>query len=263
MKINLSITDFPIFSQQETFFKKFKEVGVDGLELVLGIKTRFEYARISYLSEKYNLPIYSIHQPAWSGVGLYFDESFLKFAKKLGVSHIVFHPLAFCSFESRAMKGYFKKLSSLQEKYNFHVMIENMPKDYAYNKLYDESSKNQIENHLEKIFEIAKNYGFLITYDVCHSEIINPVKSNIFKKLLPNVGNIHLSSFTKNKHHLPLTIGEFDTKDFIPFLIEQKYKGLLTFELYFQKLSLVLKDSEFKAIEDSVKIVRDLMNKSK
>src|SRR5579872_6588842 len=126
MKVHASITDFPVFSQTETFFKKFKEAGVDGLELVLGVKSRFEYARIAYLSQKYDLPIGSIHQPPWSGTGLYFDESFVAFAKKLGVQHIVFHPLSFQTFDSKSMKNYLSRLAQVKEKYNITVLLENV-----------------------------------------------------------------------------------------------------------------------------------------
>lgn len=260
MKVNASITDYPIFSPLETFFKKFKDAGVDGLELVLGVKSRFEYSRLAYLSEKYNLPINSIHQPPWSGTGVYFDESFVVFAKKLGIRNIVFHPLAFRSFESRAMKHYFEALAHLQEKYDICVMLENMPRDFAYKKLHDNTPQN-IDHHLEKMNSIADQYGFLLTYDVSHAEIVNPEKNDIFKSIFPKIGNIHASSFIKGKHHLPFTMGDFKIKDFINYLQKEKYQGLFTLEVYYPKLLLIRNRYNFKAISDSVKIIKEIIYK--
>ena len=260
MKVHASLTDFPIFSQIETFFKKFKEAQVDGLELVLGAKSRFEYARLAYLSEKYALPISSLHQPPWSGVGLYFDEEFLEVGKKLGVRHVVFHPLAFHSFTSRGMKKYFERLARLQEKWRVVVMLENMPNDMAYNKLHDGSSEHMI-HHLEAMNVAADTYGFLLTYDVSHAEIINPPQSPIFQKLFPKIGNIHASSFRLGKHHLPFTMGEFMAKEFVHFLDQKKYQGLFTLEVYYPKLGLVMNKYDFSAIADSVAIVKKALDK--
>lgn len=256
MKVHASLTDFPVFAQLETFFKKFKEAGFDGLELVLGAKSRFEYARIGYLSEKYDLPIGSIHQPPWSGVGLYFDENFLQVAKKLGVRHVVFHPLTFRSFGSRVQQQYFERLAMLQEKWGIVVMLENMPNDLAYNKLHD-GTPAHILHHLEKINSIADAYGFLLTYDVSHAEIIAPSKNSFFQKLFPKIGNIHASSFVPGHHHLPLTMGEFDTPEFINFLVKKKYQGLFTLEVYYPKWGgLFLNRYDFPALKESVALIK-------
>lgn len=260
MKVNASITDFPFFSQLETFFKKFKEANVDGLEIVLGLKSRFEFARVSYLSEKYDLPIVSVHQPAWSGLGLFFDESFVQVAKKLGTKSIVFHPLTFCSFESNAMKHYLHKLSFLQEKYNITVMLENMPKDYAYKKLHDSTPDHNL-HHLEKLSEIVDIYGFLMTYDVSHAEINKPQETNLFPSLLPKIGNIHASSFINGKHHLGLTMGDFDTEGFVKFLEKKKYKGLFTLEVNNPTENLLKNRYNFSAISQSVALVKKISDK--
>lgn len=261
MKVNASITDFPLFSQTETFFKKFKNAGVDGLELVIGVKSRFDFARILYLSDKYDLPIASIHQPMWSGLGIYFDEAFVKVAKKLGTTKVVFHPLTFCAFESKTMQSYFKRLSHLQEKYDITVMLENMPKDFAYKNLHDDSS-DHILHHLEMLNKIVDTYGFLITYDVSHAELEKPQSTEIFAKLLPKIGNIHASSFVNGKHHLPLGSGLFDTEGFIDFLESKKYKGLFTLEVNDPKVNLIMKRYDFTPIFDSVALVKSLDDRS-
>lgn len=260
MKIHASITDFPILSQPETFFKKFKEAGVDGIELVLGVKSRWEFARIQYLSEKYDLPIGSVHQPPWSGVGLYFDESFVEFAKKLGVRHIVFHPLAFRSFESREGRFYLERLARLQETHNVTVMLENMPKDYAYNRLHD-GTADHLLHHLETMNTLCDTYGLLMTYDVSHAELTHPFQNPIFTKLFPKIGNIHASSFVPGHHHLPFGMGDFAAEAFMHDLVAKKYKGLFTFEVYYPKLGLVRNRYDFTAIAQSVAIAKRAIDK--
>ena len=261
MKISASITDFPIFSNVETFFKEFKNAGVDGIEIVLGAKTRPFMKRIIKLVQKYDLPITSVHQPSWSGVGLYFDEEFIKWAKAVGTTSIICHPLTFHSFDSQGMKNYFKRLSHWQEKHDVHILLENMPDDLAYHKLHI-FSKNPMEKHLEELAKAADTYGFLLTYDVSHTEYVKPQNEKIFQDIYSKIGNIHLSSFRGSKHHLPLDMGDLDAKGFLAYLQKRKYNGLITFEVYYPRLLLMVNNYDFSAIYDSVKIFRSLTDKS-
>src|SRR5882762_11215173 len=107
MQISASITDFPVFSRMETFFRKYKEAGCDGVEIVIGFKQRWCYDYIWHLSQKYNLPITSIHQPPWSGLGISFDETFIREAVRRGVTQFVFHTLTFPRLDSDSMTSYF------------------------------------------------------------------------------------------------------------------------------------------------------------
>ena len=260
MNISASITDFPVFSHIETFFKEFKNAGLDGVEIVLGAKSRFFKKQILTLVDKYNLPVTSVHQPPWSGVGLYFDKEFGNWAKTIGTTSLVCHPLAFQSFESTAMKKYFQQLATLQEQYNMHILLENMPNDFAYQKLHTDKN-NTMTTHLEKIGNIADEYGFLLTYDVSHAEFIDPQKEEIFQKIFPKIGNIHLSSFQNHQHHLPLTMGDLDAAGFLQYLKNKKYKGIITFEVYYPRLRMMINNYDFSAIYNSVKVFRSLTDK--
>src|SRR5258706_231998 len=126
MKVSASITDFPLHTSIETFFRELKNCGADGVELVLGAKSVWSFEKIKMLSKKYDL---------------------------------------------------------------------------------------------------------LITFDTTHANFISPQKEIIFKKIYPKIGNIHLSSFGPKMEHLPLNEGVFDAKDFIKYLIQQNYAGLLTLEI--------------------------------
>lgn len=260
MKINASITDFPVFSRLETFFREFKKADVDGVELVLGVKSRFDAKRIQQLVKKYKLPICSIHQPPWSGMGLYFDEAFAQWAKSIGTTKITCHPLVFQAFDSKAMEKYFLRLVRLQEEYGIHVMLENMPNDLVYNKLY-KFPHASVKQHLQRINEVADEYGFLLTYDVSHAEFEKPQQEKVFQELFPKLGNIHLSSFSPGHHHLPLSEGQFDSEGFVKFLYKKKYAGLLTLEVYSPRVIMLTNTYNFNAIADSVKIFRRITDK--
>ncbi len=259
-KIHASITDFPVFSTLETFFREFRKADVDGVELVLGAKSRWNGKQVRNLSKEYQLPIGSVHQPAWSGVGLYFDERFVEFALSAGTNKIVCHPLAFHTFESRAMGKYFEKLAKLQEKYGVHVMLENMPNDIAYYKLH-QFTKDPMRSHMQKISDIADEYGFLTTYDVSHTEYKKPQDEKVFQDVLPKLGNIHLSSFRQNKHHLPLNMGFLDSEGFLKYLFQKKYKGLVTLEVFYPRIGMMLGKYSFAAVRNSVNVFRKIVGK--
>lgn len=260
MKISASITDFPVFSRLDTFFREFKKAGVDGVELVLGVKSRFDGGKIKRLVKEYKLPITSIHQPPWSGIGLYFDEAFAEWARSIGTTKVTCHPLIFQAFDSKTMEKYFLRLSRLQEEYGIHVMLENMPKDLTYKKLYN-FPHTTVEKHLQRISEVADEYGFLLTYDVSHAEIIKPQQEKIFEEMLPSLGNIHLSSFVPGQHHLPLSEGAFDSTGFLEFLHKKKYGGLLTLEVYSPRVIMITNTYNFNAIAESVQVFRRITDK--
>jgi hypothetical protein len=62
-KISFSITDLPIISSIKELFALAKKIKVDGIEGVLGYKTYFAFDNLKTLSNQYNIPILSIHQP--------------------------------------------------------------------------------------------------------------------------------------------------------------------------------------------------------
>ncbi|HSW87881.1 MAG TPA: TIM barrel protein [Candidatus Saccharimonadales bacterium] len=259
-KIAASITDFPLQTSIETFFKRFKEAGVDSAELVLGIKT-FNLQSMVALSKKSNLPITSIHQSYWSGLGFSMDEYFIKQAKSLGIRTFTFHPLTFASFASTRMMHYFKQLQNIQKEYDVTICLENMPKEGVYEKLFFPPSDTMV-SQLEKMYEIAQEYDFSLTYDVSHTRFTHPQEHAIFRKMLPRVKNIHLSSFQGDQEHLPLDKGDFDTKTFLSYLKKENYTGLLTFEINYSLSKRLIIPYDFSEVVRSVALIKSLSGKS-
>lgn len=259
IKISASITcDFPIISRLHIFFREFKNAGLDGVEIVSGIRSRFRLDYVNNLSKQYKLPITSMHQSAWSGVGLYFDEEMLNKAQKMGVKTVVFHPLAFTSMESKRMHSYFRRLAAMQKKYDIAICLENMKKEKVYRPLF--SGGKEVRTHLKNIYDAAEAYGFYLTFDTSHARFTHPQREPSFEHMLPRLRNIHLSSFHQKQEHLPLTMGDFDTKGFLQYLVQNKYPGLLTFEVYYPRM-VALHKYDFSAIKDSVDVIRRVADK--
>ena len=116
MKISVSVTDSPLFTDLEYMFAGLKKTGVDGIELVPGFKSRWNLAKVKRLSEKYHLPVLSFHQPPWSVLGWWFDEAFITEARKMGLRQITFHPPAQYTFADEQMKQFLQRLAQVQKK---------------------------------------------------------------------------------------------------------------------------------------------------
>src|SRR5260221_6813982 len=256
IKVNASISDFPIFIPLETFFKEYKKAGVDGVEIVGGYKSRWSMKTILSYAKKYQLPVMSIHQPLWSGINVYFDEKFFANLARREIKKITFHPLTLLPFSSPTMQKYFNRLASLQEKYDITVCLENMPDDRYYHKLYNYPN-NKFLSHLEDMYNIAQAYGFSLTYDVSHAELAAPQKEKAFNKIFSTIANIHLSSFNNVKHHLPVYAGNLDTDGFIEFLLKKQYKGLITLELNRSFFLSIIAPYNFSGMAKSVAYIKE------
>lgn len=259
MNVNVSITDFPLQTSLERFFWEFKKARADGVEIVIGAKSIWNFKKIKRFSEKYNLPVVSLHQSPWSGIGFFFEREFARAIETLNVKDIVFHPFILTSFDSITMKRYFEKLQKIKEKYAVNICLENVENIRPYKQIY----KNiyTVEEHLEEIYNIAKTYNFHITFDTTHARFVKPQNEKIFQTIFPKIGNIHLSSFTPGKEHLSLLQGNFDTKGFVKYLIKNKYKGLLTLEINYYLFERFLRPYDFTAIEKSIDLVKSVTDR--
>lgn len=252
MKIYTSIDDFsPLFRGPEYLFRGLASCGVDGVEVVLGFKSRWSIDKYLELSKKYKLPIVSAHQPLWSGLGIYFDWNFIEAAKKLGARQVVCHPLPKISLHDSRSQAYFKKLSDLQESSGVKVLIENLPQKYDNRLLNFFFPPKQHPSNIDDLRQIAKTFGFGLTLDIDHLQLSAPHEAPWFSAALSNVGNIHLSSFGNDKRHLPIYMGELRTVEFIEYLKQSHYRGQLTFEIKYPR-AITGFTYDFKAIKKSV-----------
>lgn len=256
MKVNVSIHDFsPLLRNHEFLFRKLKDTGVDGIELLVGVKSRWSPRYYKSLSKKYNLPIVSLHQPVWAWFDLYFDEGFFNIAQELGVKYVTCHPLPKVGFNHERMRAYFKKLSEIQHKTGIEILIENMPEKYNVRLLSLFFPQNAATRDIKSLYNAITEYELNMTLDIDHLQSPLPYKDPFFELIYPKIKNIHLSSFDEKRRHLPLHLGDFQASEFIQYLKTVKYEGLLTFEINYPRLISYF-DYNFEAIQKSVAIVK-------
>ncbi len=254
--LTFSVADIPLGIALEEYFLLASHLKVDGLELVVGWKTRFNLRKVIRLSKRFNVPILSVHQPAWSVAGFWQDEKAFLFAKKFGAVYVA-HPLVNQHINSPKSKTYYKWLKDMSEKYELEILIENMTNIYQLMPLLHYVSKKHHDSATDLGYfdTICKKYGFGFTLDISHLMASEPQKAEGFTELWPFMKNIHLSDFTKKREHMGLGDGELNYESFLSYLKEKKYTGLINLELCPRILNA--REKYYKDIAKSVKIVRE------
>lgn len=257
MKVSVSVTDSPVFVSLDDIFAGLKDVGVDGVEIVPGVKSRWGFEKLKKLSDKHALPITSVHQPPWSVGGLWFDEGFIIAALNIGINTFVFHPPARCSFADKKMLNFLLRLENLQSKHEVNILLENMPWAVRPPLLRKMLPFHSDTTEPLQVAKAVRDFGLGMTFDTSHAFVANPQNQEWFPKIYPVIRNIHLSSFAGNKDHLPLDMGAFQTTEFMGELKSRGYKGLLTLEVYYPK-KISLRDYDFDGIKRSVQIIKKI-----
>lgn len=253
--ITTSIGDFsPLLRRPEFLFKGLQSTGVDGVELWVGVKSRWAIGHYKRLAERYNLPIVSLHQPPWAMTGVCFDEGFFALGKKLGVRHVTCHPLPGISLDDERMQAYFKRLAAVQARIGVPILIENLPQTYRSGIMHHFFPPASDTSDVARVCEVADKFGLGVTLDTDHVHLPNPHRQAWFDKALPRVSNIHLSSFGNDKRHLPPYMGDLQTVPFLEHLRQRKYSGTVTLEIGWPK-SVTLRTYDFETVRRSVALV--------
>ena len=254
-KLAFSIADIPLGIAIEEYFLLANHLKVDGLELVVGWKTRWAMKKIKRLSNRYNVPILSIHQPPWSIAGFIQDEGAFKFAQEFN-SIFVAHPIVVQPMSSAKSQTYFKWLSEMKKKYNLEIMIENMTNIYQLMPLLHYVSRKHHDSatSLLSFEKVCKKYDLGFTLDISHLMEREPQKAEGFSEILPYLKNVHLSDYTVKKEHMGLGDGNLDYDSFLKYLVKIKYDGLINLELCPRILNS--REKYYKDITESVKIVK-------
>lgn len=256
MQVSASVTDIPVFVSLEDIFARLKDSGIDGIEITPGVKSRWNFTKVKMLSDKFRLPITSVHQPPWSIAGFWFDEGFIANAHSIGINNFVFHPPTRCSFSDQRMLLFLQKLADLQDKYGVNILLENMPWAVRPPLLRKYLPFHKDTTNPEKVFKATQKFGLGMTFDTSHAFILDPQNQEWFSDIYPAIRNIHLSSFKDKRDHLPLDMGDFNTVEFIEDLRKRHYAGLTTLEVYYPS-KFSFRDYDFESLRNSVKLIKD------
>lgn len=254
--ISLSIADLPINISFSLLFKYAKECGFDGVEILPGIKSYPHTYRIYQLSNSLSLPVLSIHHQFSVGKVFITSDQCFSLAKQLD-ARIVVHPLKKYGFSSFQQQAHLEEIKILAKKHTTFVSIENMGNESSLPVYKFFSKAHRDTQNLKKVFTVAKKYGFGVTFDTSHAELVSPHKSADFHRLYPFIENIHLSDYTESEKHLGLGEGLLDTRGFLQYLKKNRYSNLITLEL---SPRLYMSEKKYLTeIKESISLIKQIM----
>ncbi len=226
-------------------FQELKKLGIDGFELMLPQYTETsnkDIHEIEELAKEYKFPILSVHQALRFLTATKINEIIRLFevAHMLRAKVIVLHINA--ARKQIFDEKYVTALHDLEKKYNVTVTFENMEK-------HAESYFHAHRWHPVKFAELVRQTGFHITLDTVHLAHSGGDIIKFYKENKERIKNIHLSDYRFHPlnsslrpmryKHMPLGDGELPISTFIQQLQKEKYKGLITLELYCELKGIV------------------------
>ncbi len=216
-------------------FHILKNAGVDGLELLVEIRTSDKNIQeIKEIAEKHKIPVLSIHQSldSFGNISLNEIERLCHIANVFSAKVIVLH--AYALGEKLFNKEFITSLKELQKKHTVSFGVENMPKSYfSFNRPYTWKGK-EFSSTVDKT-------GLSMTFDTTHLAQVGEDICEFYLKNKERIAVIHLSDYKKhwlnsklllqNGTHLALGEGELPIVKFIKLLNETNYSGLITMEI--------------------------------
>jgi len=220
-------------------FKIASAAGFDGIELLVdNLKCNIPVSDLKKLSNKYDVPVISIHSPfvICDGWGNFWERitKSITLAKSLPVQLVNFHPPRGMLYYHRLnnelsrhiedYKGYIKNSSIV-------LTIENLPcpEHLRIIPLIDRFFPLLIDNTYQ-IVEFAIENDIYVTFDTTHigttgSDILDSY--HIFKE---RIANIHLSDYDGERQHLLPGKGYLPLKKLLSQLKSDNYSGVMTLE---------------------------------
>jgi len=222
----------------EAVFADLKAFGLDGFELLLPSFLKIndeDLLSIKKLSQKYHLPVLSVHQTLrfLTTTKLKEIERFFEIAEKLQAKVIVLH--ISCAGRQIFNNKYVHELHQLEKKYKIKAAFEN-------NEKYAASYLQPHRWHETKFSDLINKMDFHITLDTVHLAHSGGDIVQFYKKNKSRIMNVHLSDYRYHPlnaslrpmryKHMPLGDGELPIEDFVALLKREEYNGLLTLELH-------------------------------
>lgn len=255
-KLSFSIGDLPLSMSLDELFSTSKDMDVDGVEVMIGVKSRLNLRMLEKLSQKYHVPVLSIHAPPWMWMGYVYDEETVKVASHLNAKYNA-HPIFMQTIHSNASKKLYAWLMKMKSKYRVEILIENMPDKFKKPILEKFLRTDPSCYDLAKLHNVYKTYGFGMTLDISHLEKPDPRDFSGYDGVEKYIQNIHLSDFTMTEQHLQIGEGILKTKEYIDHLKKIKYEGIITLELNDKLFSD--KKEYIKGVAQSVKIIKNYL----
>jgi sugar phosphate isomerase/epimerase len=230
-KILLSTASLYTYSLKEVFSIA-KQTEFDGLELVVSSKfLNGDFSNVKDLTNSYNLPIYSVHEPLFL------------FYRKLGVENslkLTFNVANYLKCDSITLH-----IPPLLKPNNSHPWWDSYSKKFLKVVLNNDIKPLiALETVFDRKFNLCKKYfanpdvlmnytlkhNLFITFDTTHHGLRSYSIEKTFDILKSRIINIHISNTKRRKHELPY-LGKIPLKKFLKLISNSNYRNLLTLEI--------------------------------
>jgi sugar phosphate isomerase/epimerase len=222
MKLLFSTQSLPYFPLEDSFLMA-KELGFDGIDLVLNIRHALaSEKKIRGLMERSGIPTVNVHQPMWQWP--YTSRGALlrlcRFARSIGAASVTVH-LSVFRFHRKEIFPFIKKL---EEKYAITICGENgkyrtleTPPTFAWRE--------------DAITELAAKENLHLTLDVPGLIKSGGDPFSFFEKNRDRIGLVHLHGF-RGKFHKPLGLTDIEVVPFYAHLIEANFAYPVVLEVF-------------------------------
>jgi sugar phosphate isomerase/epimerase len=233
-----------VFPDTDLGFKLASEYGYDGVELMVNHERRSQNPEaVKDLIQKHQVPVTAVHvpclvisQPVWGWSPEVKLRRSIDLALEVGARTVVVHP----PFRwQREFKESFKHLiHELHARYTdqIDVCVENM---YSVEKF-----GRKIEPYLCHEDPALGDFP-LLCLDTSHAAAARWDPIDLYTKMHPRVGHIHLSDSTSTRgdEHLPPGHGTLPLKELATRMMEDRFQGDVVLEVATGKLPASLRRS--------------------
>lgn len=257
MKILFSTGSLPHLSYEE-IFSLAGEAQFEGIELYIQRPkdlNQIDIHKLQNLSEKFNLPILTVHAPSYERYLLEFYarpslttikvfSHSLRIAEELGAQVVVVHPWPAVFFRKKRKDMMKSALEKLRISSKIKLGIEIMPR---LGKKFLSLAPHSIRT-IEEFKEFCNSNHYYLVLDVTHCRSLGLNPSEVFLSCKNFVIDIHISDFKQNRQHLPLGWGDTDFASLFEALKKCEYLGFVTLELQplrFKKLKVIKECGDF------------------
>jgi len=194
MKIGLSAASLYLYPLRYTF-RLAKELGFSGMELAMGPEVRWRGGRyVRELSQEYDLPVYGLHPPMFSGPqGLNLGEILPKMVhlgREMGCRMLVIHAPRVTSLEGGGSQNLEAILGARRE--DLLLSLENRA-------LFGEEDRGYLLGDLHELRDFAQKHDLYLTLDTAHAGTFGYDLIEAYEILKPRLANIHLSDLRHKK----------------------------------------------------------------
>ena len=230
MKISFSTGCLYEYSLSD-IFSLAKRAGFDGIELLIDRnKSNIKPRRIRDLSERYEIPILSIHSPfvMCDGWGNFWDsiQKTLDFAVELSIPLMNFHPPYSVLTIYRLNSNFLDRVKSYREMANRNdiiLTVENLPIKLYFARIFSRKSTY-------KLAEFIKDSNIFLTFDTTHFATMGADILQAYALFGERVANVHFSDYDGRAQHLLPGNGYLPLKELLRKISEDGRRSIITLE---------------------------------